>query len=89
MVPPDSYFALGDNRDDSLDSRYWGFVPRENILGRPVLIWWSYAAPGERLEDGNPRLDHLALHFFTRTRWTRTFRLVLSPHGSDAVRDPS
>jgi signal peptidase I len=41
IVPEDSYFVLGDNRDDSYDSRYWGFVPRENIVGRPLLIYWS------------------------------------------------
>jgi signal peptidase I len=79
IVPPGHYFVLGDNRDESLDSRYWGFVPRANIVGRPVLVWWSYDAPTERLQDGTPRLDHLAdmaLHFFTRTRWDRTFRLI-------------
>ena len=42
VVPPDSYFAMGDNRDSSLDSRYWGFVPRENIIGKPLIIYWSY-----------------------------------------------
>jgi signal peptidase I len=78
VVPEGRYFALGDNRDNSLDSRYWGFVPRENIVGKPVLIWWSFDAPGEHLQDA-VRLDHIAdvaLHFFTRTRWGRTFRLV-------------
>ena len=49
VVPPDSYFAMGDNRDNSLDSRYWGFVPRENIIGKPLLIFWSYDAPTEDL----------------------------------------
>ncbi len=47
IVPPDRYFVLGDNRDESLDSRYWGFVPRENIIGRPLLIYWSVRAPRE------------------------------------------
>ncbi|MDX2150844.1 MAG: signal peptidase I [Bryobacteraceae bacterium] len=81
LVPPGMYFALGDNRDESLDSRYWGFVPRENIIGKPVLVWWSYDAPTERLATSNISLDHvadIALHFFTKTRWDRTMRLVRS-----------
>ena len=49
VVPADCYFAMGDNRDVSSDSRYWGFVPRDNIVGKPVLIYWSYDAPGEAL----------------------------------------
>ena len=79
VVPPDCYFAMGDNRDVSLDSRYWGFVPSENIVGKPWLIFWSYDAPGEALSDGNIHPDHvldIALHFFTKTRWRRTFQLV-------------
>jgi signal peptidase I len=79
LVPPDCYFAMGDNRDVSLDSRYWGFVPRENIVGKPWLIFWSYDAPGEALMDGNVHPDHIldvALHFFTKTRWQRTFQLI-------------
>jgi len=78
VVPDGHYFALGDNRDNSADSRYWGFVPRENIVGKPVLIWWSFDAPGDHLMDAL-RLDRLAdvaLHFFTKTRWRRTFQLV-------------
>ena len=56
VVPPDQYFVLGDNRDESLDSRYWGFVPRQNIIGRPLIIYWSFRNPepysGPRDEDG-------------------------------------
>ncbi len=51
VVPPNSYFAMGDNRDSSLDSRYWGFVPRENIIGKPLVIYWSYDAPTDQLND--------------------------------------
>lgn len=79
VVPEGSYFAMGDNRDNSADSRFWGFVPRENIIGKPVIIFWSYDAPTEQLVGGtlNPaHLIDLAQHFFTRTRWERTFRLV-------------
>ena|SRR5438477_1994824 len=77
VVPPGNYFAMGDNRDNSLDSRYWGLVPRENITGRPLIVFWSYDAPTEDLKDYN--LHHmvdLALHFFTKTRWNRTLRLI-------------
>jgi len=79
VVPPDSYFAMGDNRDNSLDSRYWGFVPRDNITGKPVIVFWSYDAPTEDLQAYTVHhiLD-LATHFFTKTRWNRTLRLVHS-----------
>jgi signal peptidase I len=80
VVPADSYFAMGDNRDNSLDSRYWGFVPRANIIGKPLLIWWSYDAPTEALANPNIiSLDHLldlGRNFFSKTRWGRTFRLI-------------
>jgi signal peptidase I len=81
LVPAGQYFAMGDNRDNSEDSRFWGFVPRENVIGQPAMIWWSYDAPTEHLSDGNIHFDHLAdmaLHFFTKTRWERTFKLVRS-----------
>ncbi|MBN9657644.1 MAG: signal peptidase I [Acidobacteria bacterium] len=79
VVPPDSYFAMGDNRDSSLDSRYWGFVPRANIIGKPLLVYWSYDAPTERLVNSGVDIEHLldlARHFFTKTRWKRTFMLI-------------
>ena len=84
VVPPDSYFAMGDNRDSSLDSRYWGFVPRDNIIGKPLIIYWSYDAPTERLADPTISLDHaldLVQNFFVKTRWRRTFNLI---HGYSA-----
>ncbi len=79
VVPPNGYFAMGDNRDSSLDSRYWGFVPRENIIGKPLIIYWSYDAPTERLADPTISFDHaldLVQNFFVKTRWRRTFNLI-------------
>ncbi len=79
VVPPDSYFAMGDNRDSSLDSRYWGFVPRDNIIGKPLIVYWSYDAPTEQLANPSIGIDHLKdllQHFFTKTRWRRTFMLI-------------
>ncbi len=81
VVPPGNYFAMGDNRDNSEDSRYWGFVPRANIIGKPVLIYWSFKAPTEDLlgESAGSMFNHfidVGEHFFTRTRWRRTFMLV-------------
>ena len=81
VVPRESYFAMGDNRDNSLDSRYWGFVPRDNIIGKPLLIYWSYRASTEDLAGSSvgSLVGHfvdLGEHFFTRTRWDRTFRVI-------------
>jgi signal peptidase I len=79
VVPPDCVFAMGDNRDDSLDSRYWGFVPRENIEGTPLIIYWSYEASTADLTNGNIGIDHVfdvITHFFTKTRWGRAFKLI-------------
>jgi signal peptidase I len=79
VVPPGFIFAMGDNRDDSDDSRYWGFVPRENIEGTPLIIYWSFEAPTQDLTNGNIGLDHIfdvVSHFLTKTRWSRTFKLI-------------
>jgi len=79
VVPSGFIFAMGDNRDDSLDSRYWGFVPRENIVGTPLIIYWSFEAPTADLTNPNIGIDHIVdviAHFFTKTRWKRTFNLI-------------
>jgi signal peptidase I len=79
VVPPNSYFAMGDNRDSSLDSRYWGFVPRENIIGKPLIVYWSYDAPTDQLQDSGISATHvfdLVKNFFPKTRWKRTFMLI-------------
>jgi signal peptidase I len=79
VVPPGEYFAMGDNRDNSLDSRYWGFVPRDNIIGKPLIIYWSFDAPTSELQEPTIGIDHikdLGLHFFTKTRWRRTLNLI-------------
>ncbi len=80
VVPRDSYFVMGDNRDRSNDSRYWGVVPRGLIKGRAFLIYWSYrglpAAPGAPPAERLRELGSVATHFFSRTRWDRTFLIV-------------
>lgn len=79
VVPPGYVFAMGDNRDSSLDSRYWGFVPRGNIIGKPLIIYWSYDAPTDALSNPAMSWNHildLVEHFPTKTRWNRTFRLI-------------
>jgi signal peptidase I len=81
VVPPGNYFMMGDNRHNSLDSRYWGFVPRENIVGRPLFNYWSFITPEDQYEKpgiGNSVawMGHVVLHFFSDTRWKRTLHLT-------------
>jgi signal peptidase I len=81
VVPPGMYFMMGDNRHNSLDSRYWGFVPRANIVGRPLFNYWSFKTPEDQYEQAGLAnklawMGHVALHFFTDTRWSRTFHVI-------------
>jgi signal peptidase I len=81
VVPPGRYFAMGDNRTVSLDGRYWGFVPRANIVGRPLFVYWSFIEPDNQYEkeglgDKISFYTHVILHFFDQTRWRRTLHLV-------------
>ena len=81
VVPPGYYFAMGDNRDVSYDSRYWGFVPRSNVIGRPMFIYWSFETPADQYQQKEPSqrigfLVHVVIHFFDETRWRRTLRIL-------------
>jgi signal peptidase I len=81
VVPPGKYFAMGDNRTNSVDSRYWGFVPRENIIGRPLFVYWSIKTPESSdtdvaLTEQAQSTAHELLHFFSDTRWSRTFHRI-------------
>lgn len=81
VVPPGHYFAMGDHRGVSLDSRYWGFIPKENVIGRPMFIYWSFETPADQymrtsMGDRLGFLAHVVLHFFDETRWKRTLAIV-------------
>jgi signal peptidase I len=80
-VPPDRLFVMGDNRDNSQDSRYWGFLPRGYVKGKALVIYWSYESGREDyLDEGLvaslKRLGSVVTHFFTKTRWERLFRQI-------------
>jgi signal peptidase I len=82
VVPPDCYFMMGDNRGVSLDSRYWGFVGRANLIGRPLFVYWSFITPDDQVKKTSLAEQaefalHEALHFFSDTRWRRTLHRIL------------
>jgi signal peptidase I len=81
VIPAQKYFAMGDNRERSWDSRYWGFVDEDAIMGRPMFIYWSVESAGDEAGDQNlsgraAGILDILLHFPARTRWSRMFHLV-------------
>jgi len=80
-IPPEQYFMMGDNRDNSQDSRYWGFMSRDLVKGKALVIYWSYEAGREDYEENGAGatikgLASVFVHFFTRTRWDRMFHQI-------------
>lgn len=80
-IPEGQYFAMGDNRDNSQDSRYWGTVPRDHIIGKALVIYWSFETPGDEylqtsIKDRIRQFTDVLLNFLTKTRWSRSFKVI-------------
>ncbi|HYK88773.1 MAG TPA: signal peptidase I [Acidobacteriota bacterium] len=80
-ISPGNYFAMGDNRDNSQDSRFWGFVPRDHFIGKALIIYWSFETPRDEylqtsVSDRLKQFTDVFMNFFTKTRWRRTFKVI-------------
>jgi signal peptidase I len=81
VVPENHYFMMGDNRDNSQDSRYWGFLPRSYVKGKALVVYWSYESDRDEMQDASllgriKGLVSVAVHFFTNTRWSRMLHQI-------------
>jgi signal peptidase I len=81
QVPDGHYFMMGDNRDNSQDSRYWGFLPREYVKGKALMVYWSYEAEREDYQQSGfgeqvGGFFSTVTNFFTKTRWSRMFHQI-------------
>jgi signal peptidase I len=78
VVPSGSFFVMGDNRTNSLDGRYWGLVPRANLIGRPLFVYWSFKTPEDQIDKTSftEKTLHQLTHFVSETRWNRTLHPI-------------
>ncbi len=72
---------MGDNRTNSLDGRYWGLVPRSNLIGRPLFVYWSFKTSEDQIDktsltEKTSFTLHQLTHFFSETRWNRTLQTI-------------